>query len=140
MIRELQPLIVINDRLPGGDYDTPEQFVPPTAPVRPWEVCLTMNESWGYNPSDTGYKSERELVHAVRDCGKGWASVAEPQSPGRRDTSAGAGRAGAGGRRLAGPKRRGDLRDRTRPRAVAILRADHAVGRDGVSAPVDAAV
>ena len=65
MIRELQPLIVINDRLPGGDYDTPEQFVPPTAPVRPWEVCLTMNESWGYNPSDTGYKSERELVHTL---------------------------------------------------------------------------
>jgi alpha-L-fucosidase len=39
MIRELQPGIVINDRLPGvGDYDTPEQFVPPSrrgVPGRP---------------------------------------------------------------------------------------------------------
>ena len=66
MIRDLQPDIVINDRLPGcGDYDTPEQFVPATAPERPWEVCLTMNESWGYNPSDTGYKSAREIVHTL---------------------------------------------------------------------------
>jgi alpha-L-fucosidase len=67
MIRELQPEIVINDRLPGGDYDTPEQFVPPAAPERPWEVCLTMNESWGCNPSDTGYKSAREMVHTLSE-------------------------------------------------------------------------
>ena len=58
--------IVINDRLPGfGDYDTPEQFVPAQAPARPWEVCMTINESWGYNPSDTAYKSSRELVHML---------------------------------------------------------------------------
>ena len=54
LIRELQPGILINDRLPGvGDYDTPEQFVPAIPPARQWETCLTMNESWGYNPSDT---------------------------------------------------------------------------------------
>ena len=36
MIRELQPTILINDRLPGvGDYVTPEQFVPAQpAPAR----------------------------------------------------------------------------------------------------------
>ena len=34
MIRELQPDILINDRLPGaGDYATPEQFVPPQPPT-----------------------------------------------------------------------------------------------------------
>jgi alpha-L-fucosidase len=72
MIRELQPGIVINDRLPGGDYDTPEQFVPAVAPERPWEVCLTMNDSWGYNPSDTDYKSARELAHTLCEiAGKG---------------------------------------------------------------------
>jgi alpha-L-fucosidase len=65
MIRELQPEIVINDRLPGGDYDTPEQFVPAQPPARPWEVCLTMNESWGYNPDDFDYKSARVLVHTL---------------------------------------------------------------------------
>jgi alpha-L-fucosidase len=72
MIRELQPGIVINDRLPGGDYDTPEQFVPAQAPERPWEVCLTMNESWGFNPADTHYKSARSIVHAMSEiAGKG---------------------------------------------------------------------
>lgn len=66
MIRELQPEILINDRLPGaGDYDTPEQFVPAVPPARRWETCLTMNESWGYNPSDPDEKSARELVHTL---------------------------------------------------------------------------
>jgi alpha-L-fucosidase len=66
MIRQLQPGIVINDRLPGaGDYDTPEQFIPPEAPARAWETCLTMNESWAWNPSDREYKSARALVHAL---------------------------------------------------------------------------
>lgn len=67
MIRELQPDIVINDRLPGGDYDTPEQFVPAQPPARPWEVCLTMNESWGYSPKDTEYKSSRQLIHTLSE-------------------------------------------------------------------------
>ena len=65
VIRELQPEIVINDRLPGGDYDTPEQFVPAQPQARPWEVCLTMNESWGYSPHDTENKSSRHLVHTL---------------------------------------------------------------------------
>jgi len=72
MIRELQPAIVINDRLPGGDYETPEQFVPPQPPARPWEVCLTMNESWGHNPADTRWKSARAIVHTLCEiAGKG---------------------------------------------------------------------
>jgi alpha-L-fucosidase len=66
LIRELQPDIVINDRLPGaGDYDTPEQFVPPEPPARAWETCLTMNESWAFNPSDPDWKSARALVHTL---------------------------------------------------------------------------
>jgi alpha-L-fucosidase len=66
MIRSLQPGIVINDRLPGvGDYDTPEQFIPPTPPLRAWETCMTMNESWSWNPADRDYKSARSLVHAL---------------------------------------------------------------------------
>jgi alpha-L-fucosidase len=66
LIRELQPGIVINDRLPGqGDYDTPEQFIPPVPPERRWETCLTMNETWAWSPRDARYKSERDLVHAL---------------------------------------------------------------------------
>lgn len=73
MMRSLQPELVVNDRLPGmGDYRTPEQFVPPVAPDGPWETCMTMNESWGYNPKDTRYKSPRRLVHTLSEvAGKG---------------------------------------------------------------------
>lgn len=65
-IRGLQPDILINDRLPGvGDFATPEQFVPATPLDGLWETCLTMNDSWGYVPSDVDYKSARELVHTL---------------------------------------------------------------------------
>ena len=72
-IRQLQPDILINDRLPGqGDFATPEQFVPPEPPDGLWEVCLTMNESWGYNTADNNYKSARDLVHTLCEiAGKG---------------------------------------------------------------------
>ena len=67
MVRDLQPGIRINDRLPGvvSDFATPEQFVPPTPPDEAWETCLTMNDSWGYVPNDTDYKSARELVQTL---------------------------------------------------------------------------
>ncbi len=66
MIRSLQPEILINDRLPGcGDYETPEQFVPARPPARTWETCMTMNESWAYNPADTAWKSPRRLIHTL---------------------------------------------------------------------------
>jgi alpha-L-fucosidase len=73
MIRDLQPHVVINDRLPGfGDYETPEQFVPAKPPEKPWETCLTMNESWGYQPADTRYKSARQIIHTLCEvAGKG---------------------------------------------------------------------
>ena len=66
LIRGLQPEILINDRLPTvGDFETPEQFVPAQAPARTWETCMTLNESWGYNPSDTAWKSPRQVVHTL---------------------------------------------------------------------------
>jgi len=66
MIRDLQPNILINDRLPGtGDYVTPEQFVPPQPLERAWETCMTINESWGYNPDDRQFKSGRALIHTL---------------------------------------------------------------------------
>ncbi len=66
LARELQPDILINERLPGhGDFLTPEQFVPPTPPAQRWETCFTMNDSWGWNPDDTDYKSPRAIVHAL---------------------------------------------------------------------------
>jgi alpha-L-fucosidase len=66
LIRSLQPGILVNDRLPGvGDFATPEQLVPAQPLPGPWETCLTMNDSWGYVPDDTDYKSARQLVHTL---------------------------------------------------------------------------
>lgn len=66
LARSLQPDILLNDRLPGqGDFDTPEQYVPAVPPARRWETCLTMNDSWGWNPQDTAYKPPRQLVHTL---------------------------------------------------------------------------
>ena len=66
MIRQLQPAIMINDRLPGvGDYVTPEQFVPAQPAPGPWETCLTINETWGYCPADREFKSARAIIHTL---------------------------------------------------------------------------
>jgi alpha-L-fucosidase len=67
MVRQLQPGIVLNNRLALddsslGDYDTPESVVPVTPPARAWETCLTINETWAYNPKDRAYKSSAELL------------------------------------------------------------------------------
>jgi alpha-L-fucosidase len=68
MIRELQPAIVINDRLPGCvGYATPEQSVPARPLPGTWETCLTMNESWGYSPRDRSYKSARFLINTLQE-------------------------------------------------------------------------
>lgn len=66
LIHALQPTALINDRLPlHGDYDTPEQFIPATPPERRWETCMTLNESWGFNPLDTHYKNAREVIRTL---------------------------------------------------------------------------
>jgi alpha-L-fucosidase len=63
LVTTLQPNAIVNDRLPGqGDYETPEQLMPLTPPSRPWELCMTMNDSWGWRPKDTNYKSPRDLA------------------------------------------------------------------------------
>lgn len=64
----LQPDTIVNDRLPGqGDYDTPEQLMPIAPPPRPWELCLTMNDTWGWRPKDTNYTSPRDHAHYLAD-------------------------------------------------------------------------
>ncbi|MCH7699258.1 MAG: alpha-L-fucosidase [Chloroflexi bacterium] len=66
MVRSLQPEILINDRLPGaGDFETPEQFVPPQPLEGPWETCMTIGKLWGYDPRDTDRKSARQLIHTL---------------------------------------------------------------------------
>jgi alpha-L-fucosidase len=73
LAKSLQPRVVINDRLPAhGDYVTPEQVMPIEPLPGPWELCLTMSESWGYRPADHRRKSARQLaVYLSETAGNG---------------------------------------------------------------------
>ncbi|WP_181157106.1 MULTISPECIES: alpha-L-fucosidase [unclassified Microbacterium] len=62
-VRSLQPDCLVNDRCLGqGDFLTPEQQLPDAAPAQPWEVCLTMNESWGWTTDDERWKSTATIL------------------------------------------------------------------------------
>lgn len=69
-LRSYSPGIIVNSRLNGrGDYDTPEQGIPVLAPQNPyWELNYTMNDSWGYQPTDQNYKSANMIIRTLVDC------------------------------------------------------------------------
>lgn len=69
MILDHNPNAIINSRLPGnGDYGTPEQGVPIQRPTdRYWELCLTMNMSWGFRHKDNDYKTPGQLIRIFAD-------------------------------------------------------------------------
>lgn len=85
MVRDLQPGIIIDNRLGGdmeienpqpfaGDFEGPEQYIP-VRPILdfydnavPWEVCMTLNNHWGYSAGDMNYKSSKDVVRALVNC------------------------------------------------------------------------
>lgn len=57
------PKVIVNSRLKTyGDYSTPEQGIPVVRPDGAWEFCMTMNDNWGYFPSDTNYKPVSQII------------------------------------------------------------------------------
>lgn len=73
LIRELQPHIIVDNRMDlndtdwGWDFSTPEQFMPQEWPaVRgervPWETCQTFSGSWGYYRDEYSWKSVHQLI------------------------------------------------------------------------------
>ncbi len=91
MVRQYQPHVVTDNRLEtsgesfgsivtdkialySGDFVSPEQLVPHEGitnyegkPV-PWELCITMNNNWAYNPTDNLYKSAKTLIRKLIEC------------------------------------------------------------------------
>ncbi len=67
----LKPGIIHNNRLGGGykgDTETPEQFIPATGyPVRDWETCMTLNDTWGFKSYDHNWKSTEVLIRNLVD-------------------------------------------------------------------------
>lgn len=63
------PTAIINGRLQGyGDYETPEQNFPVSKPdYRWWELCMTINNNWGYQPTDTNWKTPYEIISIFVD-------------------------------------------------------------------------
>lgn len=70
MILKYNPQTIINGRLAGyGDYDTPEQNFPVTRPnLRWWELCMTINDNWGWQPQDTNWKTPYQIIRIFADC------------------------------------------------------------------------
>lgn len=68
-ILSVNPAAIINGRLQGyGDYETPEQNFPVSRPkYNWWELCMTINNSWGYQPKDTAYKTPFEIITLFAD-------------------------------------------------------------------------
>lgn len=73
LTRELQPGIIVNDRLGiPGDFVTPEQYQP-AGPMRVdgrevvWEACQTLNGSWGYFRDNANFKSPDLLIRMLVD-------------------------------------------------------------------------
>ena len=63
------PHVLINSRLGiYGDYNTPEQAIPIQRPEGPWEFCVTVNDSWGYQKKDRNFKSARQCIRMLAEC------------------------------------------------------------------------
>ncbi len=69
MILSRNPRAIINGRLQGwGDYATPEQNFPVTRPKHPWwELCMTINNNWGFQHRDTAWKTPYEIITIFAD-------------------------------------------------------------------------
>lgn len=63
------PRAIINGRLAGyGDYATPEQNFPVTRPgYEWWELCMTSNNNWGFQFTDTNWKTPYEVISIFAD-------------------------------------------------------------------------
>ena len=70
LIAQWLPKAIVNSRINGyGDYDTPEQGVPIMKPQsRWWELCMTMNDNWGYQWNDHNFKTPNQVIRIFVDC------------------------------------------------------------------------
>lgn len=91
MVRKHQSEVIIDNRIEGsgehhgslttdqpfiysGDFASPEQIIPPQGIVDesgraiPWELCVTMNNHWGYFEGDKTFKPAWLLIRKLVEC------------------------------------------------------------------------
>ncbi len=85
-MRETKPSLIMNNRLfeanqvqsegkmpvtgfEKGDYSTPEEYVPEEGLPgnADWEVCMTLNGTWGYSAWNKNWKSFETVLRALTD-------------------------------------------------------------------------
>ncbi|ANW95378.1 hypothetical protein AXE80_03385 [Wenyingzhuangia fucanilytica] len=69
LIHGINPDCIVNQRVGNrlGDYAVREQKIPETGQPDPWESCMTLNHTWGYNKIDREYKSVETLIYNLVD-------------------------------------------------------------------------
>lgn len=76
-LRTWNPACIINSRIQGyGDYGTPEVGVPVVRPEdRYWELCYTINDSWGFQHKDLNFKDFNMILRTFVDCISGGGNL-----------------------------------------------------------------
>ena len=68
-LRGIKPDLLFNGRNGlDGDFATPEGHLSTPDPWRPWEACLTLNDSWGYHAGDNDWKNAWQVVEMLATC------------------------------------------------------------------------
>ncbi len=92
LVKELQPNIIINNRLnigegvnagspdsigPQADYYTPEQYIGGFDNKTPWESCMTMSarNQWSYGGPEDGVKPLDSILEMLVGCAGGGGNV-----------------------------------------------------------------
>ena len=136
LIHDLQPAALVGSNhhrkpFPGEDFQMFEKDLPGhnTAGLQrasrrsatlPFEMCDTINNSWGYNKNDGSYKSTKQIVQLPGEGGGLRRQLpAERRAAARRHDPARVREAAGRGGRLAEGERRDDLRHARRAAAAA---------------------
>lgn len=65
--RKKQPGLIVVDRTVHGrneNYQTPELTIPKKQQTHPWESCITLSDTWGWNPNPQ-YKSAEWVINTL---------------------------------------------------------------------------
>jgi alpha-L-fucosidase len=69
-VKRLQPRCLVSGRIGHGlgDYSLPrDNFLPPGRLEGDWEVCATLNHTWGFKQHDHAWKSAANLITTLVD-------------------------------------------------------------------------